>query len=224
MRYTMTSRVSRFAFFVLSALLMTGCAGKVRYPNYYMLALAPSKDPPSSESQKLPAVAVQRFQTPAYLRQGRIVYRESPEQIGFYDYHRWASDPGQVVTMAMIDNLRSAGVFSTVEIYDGQEHAPYLLQGRLERLDEVDYKHGVQVEVRLTAQVLNTRTGTAVWAGDTTTTANVNQRQVNSVVRAMGQATQEGIEQLVQDMKKQLFAPTVAAGNPAISDAGDGRH
>ena len=224
MRYTMTSCASKFAFFVLSALLMTGCAGKVRYPNYYMLALAPSKDPPSSESQKLPAVAVQRFETPAYLRQGRIVYRESPERIGFYDYHRWASDPGQVVTTAMIDSLRSAGVFSTVEIYDGQEHAPYLLQGHLERLDEVDYKHGVQVEVRLTAQVLNTKTGAAVWAGDTTKTANVDQHQVNSVVRALGQATQEGIEQLVQDMKKQLFAATIAASNSAISDAGDRRH
>jgi uncharacterized lipoprotein YmbA len=220
----MTSCTSKFAFFALTALLMTGCAGKVRYPNYYMLALAPSKDPPSSESQKLPAVAVQRFQTPAYIRQGRIVYRESPEQIGFYDYHRWASDPGQAVTTAMIDNLRSAGVFSTVEIYDGQEHAPYLLQGRLERLDEVDYKQGVQVEVRLTAQVLNTSTGAAVWAGDTTTTANVNQRHVNSVVRAMGQATQEGIERLVQDMKKQLFAATIAASNSAISNAGDRRH
>jgi uncharacterized lipoprotein YmbA len=221
MRYTMTSYASKFAFFVLSALLMTGCAGKVRFPNYYMLALAPSKNPPSSERQKLPAVAVQRFETPAYLRQGRIVYRQTPEQIGFYEYHRWASDPGQVVTTAMIDSLRSAGIFSTVEIYDGQEHAPYLLQGRLERLDEVDYKHGVQVEVRLFAQLLDTKTGTAVWAGDTTKNVLVEQRQVRSVVQAMGQATQDGVEQLVQDLRNQPFATTVAADKSAISAAAD---
>ena len=59
-----------------------------------------------------------------------------------------------------------------VEIYDGQEHAPYVLQGRLEQLDEVDYENGVRVEVRLFAQLLDTKTGTAVWAGDTTKTAN----------------------------------------------------
>ena len=64
---------------------------------------------------KLPAVAVQRFETPAYLRQGRIIYRQSPEQVGFYDYHRWASDPGQVVTTALIGSLRAAGVFSVVK-------------------------------------------------------------------------------------------------------------
>jgi ABC-type uncharacterized transport system auxiliary subunit len=214
---------ARFAFFALTALLLTGCAGKVRYPDYYMLALAPSKVPPANEGYKLPAVAVQRFETPAYLRQGRIVYRESPEQIGFYDYHRWASDPGQVVTTAMIDSLCSAGVFSMVEIYDGQEHAPYVLQGRLEQLDEVDYENGVRVQVRLFAQLLDTKTGTAVWAGHTTTTANVGQHQVSSVVRALGQATQDGVEQLVQDLRKQLFATTVAADKSTISTAADKR-
>jgi ABC-type uncharacterized transport system auxiliary subunit len=142
-------------------------------------------------------------------------------KIGFYEYHRWASDPGQVVTTAMIDSLRSAGIFSTVEIYDGQEHAPHLLQGRLERLDEVDYKHGVQVEVRLFAQLLDTKTGTAVWAGDTTKNVLVEQRQVRSVVQAMGQATQDGVEQLVQDLRNQPFATTVAADKSAISAAAD---
>lgn len=218
----MTNRGAPFTCFAIIALLLTGCASKVRYPDYYMLALAPSKDPPSNESPKLSAVAVRRFETPAYLRQGRIVYRQTPEQIGFYDYHRWASDPGQVVTRAMIDSVRSADIFSFVAAYDGQEHAEYLLSGRLERLDEVDYNQGVQVEVRLSAQLINRKTGAAVWTGDTTKTANVSQRQVSSVVHAMDQATEEGVEQLVAEMKKQLLATTVAAGNSATS-AAEGR-
>ena len=99
----MTNRQTMFTCFALTALLLAGCSSKVRYPDYYTLALAPSKDPPSNDSPKLAAVAVRRFETPAYLRQGRIVYRQAPEQVGFYDYHRWASDPGQVVTSAVID-------------------------------------------------------------------------------------------------------------------------
>ena len=136
----MTNRATTFACLALAVLLMTGCAGNVHYPDYYQLSIAPSEDPPANAAHKLSAVAVQRFETPAYLRQGRIVYRQTPEQIGFYDYHRWAADPGQVVTGAMIDCVRSAGVFSFVEAYDGHENAEYLLRGRLERLDEVDYK------------------------------------------------------------------------------------
>lgn len=214
---------TRFAFFALTALLLTGCAGKVRYPDYYMLALAPSKVPVPTEGYKLPAVAVQRFETPAYLRQGRIVYRQTPEQIGFYEYHRWASDPGQVLTTAMIDSLRGADIFSTVQIYDGQQHAPYVLQGRLERLDEVDYENGVRVEVRLFAQLLDTKTGVAVWAGDTTKNIIVEQRQMKSVVRAMAQATQDGVEQLVQDLRKQFLATTVAVDSSPTSAAIDKR-
>ena len=202
----MTNRAITLACFTVAVLMMAGCAGKVHYPDYYMLAIAPSEDPPSPDSHKLSAVAVQPFETPEYLRQGRIVYRQTPEQIGFYDYHRWASDPGQVVTAAMIDCVRLAGVFSFVEAYDGQQNAEYLLSGRLERLDEVDYKNGINVEVKLSAQLVNRKTGAVVWAGDTTTTRNVGQREVSSVVHAMDQATQEGVEQLVAAMKKQLAA------------------
>ena len=211
----MTNRYTIFTCFAFAALLLTGCASKVRFPDYYVLAIAPSKDPPSNESPKLAAVAVQRFETPAYLRQGRIVYRQTPEQIGFYDYHRWASDPGQVVTSAVIDYVRSAGVFSIVEAYSGQERADYLLSGRLERLDETDYNKAVQVEIRLSAQLVNRKTGVAVWTGDVTTTANVGDRQVSSVVRAMDQATKEGIEQLVLGMKKQLAATKMTAETSA---------
>lgn len=207
----MTNRATTFACLTLAVVAMAGCAGKVHYPDYYVLAIAPSDDPPSNDNHKLSTVAVQSFETPAYLRQGRIVYRRTPEQIGFYDYHRWASDPGQVVTSAMMDCVRSAGIFSFVEAYDGQENAEYLLSGHLERLDEVDYKNGVRVEVKLSAQLVDRKTGTAVWAGDTTTTANVSQREVSSVVRAMDQATQECVEQLVGDMKKQLAATLLTA-------------
>ena len=86
-------------------------------------------------------------------------------------------------------------------------------------MDEVDYENGVRVEVRLYAQLLDTKTGTAVWAGDTTKNIIVEQRQVRSVVQAMGQATQDGVDQLVQDLRNQLFAPTLAADKSTISAA-----
>jgi ABC-type uncharacterized transport system auxiliary subunit len=89
----------------------------------------------------------------------------------------------------------------------------------LERLDEVDYKNGVQVEVKLSVQLVNRKTGAAVWTGDTTTTTNVSQREVSSVVRAMDQATHESVEQLVADMKKQLAATNLTAQTSGVSAA-----
>jgi len=217
----MTTKRLMTAYLIATALLMTGCAGKVRYPDYYTLAIAPTQTAALKDAaQQSSTVAVRPFSTPAYLRQGRIVYRPTPQEVGFYDYHRWASDPGTVVTTGVIDSLRSANLFSVVEPYAGQEHPDYLLSGRLERLDEVDYKSGVQVEVKLSAQLINVRTGAALWAGAVTRTSEVSTRDVNSVVVAMSHAVQGSIDQLVADMEKQLPDTAVAAANSGTATAG----
>ena len=209
------------AYLVATALLMTGCAGKVRYPDYYTLAVAPTLQKPAlNDAHPSATLAVRRFDTPAYLRQGRIVYRQAPEEVGFYNYHRWASDPGVVVTTGVIDSLRSENLFSVVEPYAGQAHPDYLLSGRLERLDELDYKSGVQVEVKLSAQLVNLRTGAPVWAGAVTKTSEVSSRDVNSVVAAMSQTVQSSIDELVANMAKQLPATAVAAANSGTEAAG----
>src|SRR5262245_38035392 len=92
----------------IAVVLIAGCAGKVRYPTYYTLQIAPTSKSASSASAMPVTVVVRRFETPAYLRQGRIVYRQAPETVEFYEYHRWAAEPGPTVTAGMIDTIRSA--------------------------------------------------------------------------------------------------------------------
>jgi len=83
---------------------LSGC-GRVRYPAYYTLNLPA---PPAAENVRT-SIAVREFQSPNYLRQGPIVYRTTPEEIGFYEYHRWAADPRTLLTSAVIDHLRAGG-------------------------------------------------------------------------------------------------------------------
>ena len=85
-------------------LLISGCG--VRYPKYYTLSIAPALKEDVSSAPRPVTVAVRRFETPAYLRQGRIVYSQTPGEIGFYEYRRWAVDPGAAVTTAMVESLR----------------------------------------------------------------------------------------------------------------------
>src|ERR1700686_2429807 len=82
---------------------LSGC-GRVRYPNYYTLNLPAPPDPPAAENVRA-AVAIREFREPPYLRQGAIVYKSSPEQIGFYAYDRWAIDPREFVTNSVIERL-----------------------------------------------------------------------------------------------------------------------
>lgn len=184
-------------------LLISGCMGKVRYPTYYALSIAPAIKPDPGAPHWKATVAVRRFETLVYLRQGRIAYREAPDQIGFYEYRRWAADPGVTVTTAFIESLRSANAFSTVAPYDGGDRPDYLITGRLEKLDEIDYGGRVRVEAKLSAELTNLRTGAIVWSGDAEETSNVDKRDVNSIVAEMSHAVQGSINELLSNMEQQ---------------------
>ena len=200
------------------ALLMVGCGGKIRYPKYYTLELAPTLRPAASDPLTLGTLAVRPFGTSAYLRQGRIVNREAPNEVAFYEYHRWAADPGATVTTAVTDNLRSSGLFSLVERYGVHDKPEYLMTGRLERLDEIDYAGAERVEAKLSANLVNLRTGTTVWVGDATKTSAVEARTVNSVVAAMSTAVQACSYELIASMEQKL-----ARTAPASSGVGASR-
>ena len=188
---------------LLAALLTVGCGGKIKYPRYHTLAVAPTLKPAVDDAQSPGTVAVRKFETAAYLRQGRIAYRESPNEVGFYEYDRWAADPSATVTTAFIEALRSSGLFSRAESYDSHDKPDYLLTGRLERLDEIDYGGGVQVEVKISAQLVNLRTASTVWSGDASQASRVETRTMDSVVAEMSRGVQKCIAQLVASMEQQ---------------------
>jgi ABC-type uncharacterized transport system auxiliary subunit len=138
MKRTLTTIVLSLA----ALLILASCGGKLRYPSYYTLNLPAPPDPPAAESAHA-AVAVREFRAPVYLKQGAIVYKPSPEQIGFYAYHRWAINPCEFVTNSVIERLRASGDFARVKPYDGRPDIEYIVSGRLEKLEEVDYEGGL---------------------------------------------------------------------------------
>jgi ABC-type uncharacterized transport system auxiliary subunit len=188
-----------FAITVAMSTVFVGCLGKVRYPAYYELHLPPAPDPPPGPEARA-SVAIREFRSPSYLRQGPLVYRASAEQIGFYDYHRWATDPRDFVTNAIADRLRASGNFADVKFYDGHSRTDYIISGRLERLEEVDYKGRVKVEVALSAQMTELRTGTTLWANSVSETSSVAQRDVPAVVGEMSHTMDRAIEKLLSSI------------------------
>ncbi len=182
---------------------LAGC-GKVRYPAYYTLNLPAAPDPPAQEKQT--SIAVREFQSPGYLRQGPIVYRSTPEEIGFYEYHRWAADPRKTVTSNVIEDLRASGQFSSVSMYDGRRDIEYIFSGKLEKLEEVDYDGGVKVEVALSAQITKVSTGATVWSNNVFEAGNVSQRTVPGVVAQMNRTMELAINKLLSTIPALLAA------------------
>jgi ABC-type uncharacterized transport system auxiliary subunit len=182
---------------VMAAMIVfVGCGGPVKYPSYSTLHLPAPPDPPAQEGVRT-SLAIREFRSPAYLRQGAIVYKTSSEQIGFYDYHRWAVDPREFVTNAVADHLRASGNFAQVKLYDGRSDIDYVLTGRLERLEEIDYDGGVKVEVAISAQMVSLATGATVWTNSVSEVGSVEQRNVPAVVSEMNRTMGRAIDKLL---------------------------
>ena len=207
----MTRRLTAtLATLTISACLI-GCVNKARFPAYYTLHVPPAIDVPIAGGTR-PSLAVREFRSPAYLRQGAIVYRISPEQVGFYQYHRWAGDPREFVTNAVIDRLRATGKFAEVRAYDGRSDADFVLSGGLEKLEEVDYEGGVRVEVALSAQIADTRADKTVWTNSASESVSVDKRNVPAVVAEMSQAMDHAIQKLLAS----LTVPTTSSLNSSL--------
>jgi ABC-type uncharacterized transport system auxiliary subunit len=201
----MKKTLTTIVFSLASLAMLTGCAGRVKYPNYYILNLPAPPDPPAAATAHA-SLAIREFRAPAYLRQTAIVYRMSPEQIGFYAYNRWAIDPRDLVTNAIIERLRASGAFAHVQAYDGSRDIDYVLSGRLEKLEELDYQGGVKVQVAMSAEITSIATGKPVWSNEVSETGDVDKHDVPAVVSEMNRTMERAIAKLVTPVSAQIAA------------------
>ena len=195
--------LNALALIVAIGTSLTGCGGKIRYPTYYTLNL-PAPPDPSAQNGVRTSIAVREVQAPGYLRQGPIVYRTTAEQIGFYEYHRWAADPRTLVTSAVIDHLRASGKYSSVSTYNGRPNIDYIFSGKLEKLEEVDYESGVKVEVVMSAQITRVATGATVWSNAVSEVGVVSRRNVPGVVSQMNRTVDLAINKLLSTVPTPL--------------------
>jgi ABC-type uncharacterized transport system auxiliary subunit len=194
--------------------LLAGC-GSVRGPatKYYKLDIPPASTPAGPSAPV--SLRIEPFRTTTLLRQDRIVYRPSPVEVGFYEYHRWAEPPTDTVTKALADQLMKRRVFRSVEISHGGEKADYVLRGTIDRLQEVDYMGAVRVQVSISAELEDPVRQQRIWSSAASSECVVTKSEVQAVVAAMGKASQQSIGRLMTDVTKFVQHNHLAAASSA---------
>jgi ABC-type uncharacterized transport system auxiliary subunit len=97
----------------------------------------------------------------------------------------------------MRDRLSATGLFAHVKRYDGRPDAEYLVSGRLEKLEEIDYEDGVKVVVAISARMIRFDTGATVWTKSVSKVGNVEKRHVPAVVSAMSDTMDRAMQELL---------------------------
>lgn len=190
------------AIALMGALVLAGC-GSVRYPATYTLDF-PRPVQAAFSSGALAPVAVGEFRCPEYLCEGRIVYRSSPEEVGFYEYHRWAMNPRDAITQYVMDDFRALSLFQSVAVHERGSDAAYVLSGNIERFEEVDEGRDVHVVCTISAQLLETRTRSVVWSDTASETVTVEKRDVRGVVSSLSAAARMAADRLTKSAADKL--------------------
>ena len=197
--------------------LLAGCgSGRAPVTKYYKLDI-PQAPTPTGTSAAV-SLRIEPFRTITMLQEDRIVYRPSPVEVGFYEYHRWAEPPNNTVTKAVADQLTRRHVFQSIRISDGWERADYVLRGSIDRLQEVDYLGAVRVQVSISVELEDPVQQRIVWSNTASSECAVTKSDVQAVVAAMSQASQQSIARLTTDVTKFVqngrLAPVTSVGAP----------
>ena len=183
--------------------LFAGC-GPGRYPKSYVLNFPPAPTSPAPVPEVRGALAVREFQCPHYLCEGRIVYRPSAEEIGFYEFERWAMNPRDMITRFVADRIRSGAIFKNVSLTEVGTEPAYVLNGNIERLEEVDDGREVQAVCTLSVQLMDKQTKSIVWSRTVSRTVPVQTRNVAGVVTSLSAAVRMTVDEIVRTLTEAL--------------------
>jgi ABC-type uncharacterized transport system auxiliary subunit len=178
------------ALVALAALLLTACASTPK-TRYYTLRTPP---PPAAVSPRTQfTLQVKRFEVPDLLLDNRIIYYTSPTELNFHEYHRWSSDPGDLLSELAMKFFAKTGLFQQIFAYPAPIHADYTLRGRVLEFGELKYETGgsgrsERARLGLKLDLLKTQQSKVVWSKRLEQTEPIQGDNVQSAVDAMSAA------------------------------------
>lgn len=212
----MSSQLHRSVVVLLLVAVMTGtaCGGGPR-PQHYTVAYTPSTSAAAVNGKSQVGVAVPRASH--LLRQDRIVYFTSDNQLNLYSHHRWAEPPNRMVQSLLIRELRASNAFDDIVAYRAQKGLDYVLRGNLLSMEEVDTASDIKARFRLELELVRQEDDHVVWTARHGCERSVNAKVVGAVVETMSGCVQETLGELTRSLAAAL--PEIEAAKRSESAA-----
>lgn len=204
---------------VLSAGLLAGC-GAARPSKYYQLTI-PGESAQAADPAPFPVtILIGPLRTTHLYREDQIVYTASGENMGTYQYQRWAEPPAEMLRDILLRELRGSGRYRTVDVLRSNSRGDYTLYGRLYDFREVD---GSPLTTRVTMdlELRETKTGSTVWTHYYSHDEPAEGKDINAVVAALDRNAQRGVNEVKSSLTDYFSAHPMkqvtseqAHGNP----------
>jgi ABC-type uncharacterized transport system auxiliary subunit len=182
----------------LAALSLAGC-GATRPSKYYELTVPEIQ----SEAQGADAVSATILLAPLLAshlyREDRIVYSSGQEEMGMYEYQRWAEPPTEMIQEVLLRELRASGRYKAIYMQRSTANGDFLIRGRLYDFKEVS-GNTVLAKASFELEMRELKSGATVWTHYYSHEEPVKRKDVASVVAALDQNVQRGISEVLASL------------------------
>jgi uncharacterized lipoprotein YmbA len=198
---------------LLILVLLTGCV-RLSQPAPSIHDYRLDYTPPVPVGTPLVAtLRVEPFGVAAVYDRESIVYRDDPYSTGRYFYHRWSSNPGDMIADLLARDLAGSQLYSAVQQGPSPLPSDYQLSGQIEEIEERPATTACAAHLRLRIFLARVRTGAAVptllhttYAFDEPCPCN----DVRALVEAMSRGFARAAAQLQQDVYDAIARATAS--------------
>ncbi len=183
--------------------LLGGC-GATRPSKYYQLTV-PADAGAVEKADMVPVtLLLGALMTSHLYREDRIVYGNGAEQMGTYEYQRWAEPPAEMIQEVLLRELRASGRYRAVHYRRSNMQGDFAIRGHLYDFKEVT-AGPMSARVTLELDMRDLKSGATVWTHYYTHDEPASGTDVPAIVAALDKNVQRGVKEVVESLD-QYFA------------------
>lgn len=191
------------------ALFLGACFNLKQPPHkidYYTLEYDTPKQPDATPLDVV--VRVERFSVAPTNNTNRMIYRDGSFKRDAYVYHKWWSNPGDLVTHFLYRDMRQSGLFAVVLESDSGLPSSYTLEGSVDEFFELDteemWKAVLSITVVMAAENEPGIGKRIVFQKTYTADEACRQKNPRSLAEAMSRAMAKVSAEIIKDVYQNL--------------------
>ncbi len=184
------------------ALGLLGC-GSAKPIRYYTIQLPQA---PTLAKHTFPvSLVVASVRGPEMFQDTPIAYRVGSNEIGTYQYSRWAEPPVEMLKGKLIRVLNASGDYQSVAAVGNASEAQFVVRSRLYAFEEVDGGN-IAGLVTMEFDLYDRKSGKVVWSHFYSQSEPAQGKQISAVVTALDANLDRGLKEVAAGLNQYFSA------------------
>jgi len=185
---------------LLLSFFILGCSS-MPVVRYYFL----SYDISHNSNPKYPYIlGIEKFNSDEVYNNDNIIFRDTPYEVKFYVYKKWASYPKTLVSEKAVEHMKASGLFKSVRFYPDYYNIDYLLRGHIKSFEEWDKEDGWYAKFAIESEFMNVHNDSTLFVLRTDKMIKANGNNVLEVAIAMSKCVQETFDEITKKIDETL--------------------